>query len=405
MADPKPGAVPFQEAIAFFRQKLDVPTETWTDLWQGMHVRAFVVAGAQQAGLIADFRAAVDRAIADGTTLDDFRKDFDRIVETHGWSYNGSRGWRSRVIFETNLRTSYAAGKWKQVQRLKERRPYLRYVSVQDERTRPEHRDWHGTVLPADDPWWSTHFPPNGWNCRCTVQQLSERDMERFGYEPSDQAPPVEMEQRTVNTPEGKVPIEVPRGIDSGFSYNVGESAWGRAQHRDVMERHGPWRPLEAPGGRRPASPEDLPVESVTVQLADRATDEAALRDTLRRSIDGDERVLTDPAGGRVAVTQGLVDHMLAKPSRLDGREAYFPFIPGLVESPREIWVGFEKDAVSGRVRVRRRYVRLIDQGNGRTVGLVADAEDGFWQALTIYRGSRRGLRGLRTGLRIYRRE
>ena len=47
-------------------------------------------------------------AIADGTTLDEFRDDFDGIVEKHGWSYNGSRGWHSRVIFDTNVNMAYA---------------------------------------------------------------------------------------------------------------------------------------------------------------------------------------------------------------------------------------------------------------------------------------------------------
>jgi hypothetical protein len=46
------------------------------------------------AGLRADpgdFRVAVEKAIAEGTTLQEFRKDFDAIVATHGWSYKGSR--------------------------------------------------------------------------------------------------------------------------------------------------------------------------------------------------------------------------------------------------------------------------------------------------------------------------
>lgn len=89
------------EAIRFIRDKLDVPSASWTDLWQQQHSVAFTVAGAQSEALVRDFHDAVNRAIANGTTLDDFRRDFDRIVAEHGWSYNGSRGWRSRVIFDT----------------------------------------------------------------------------------------------------------------------------------------------------------------------------------------------------------------------------------------------------------------------------------------------------------------
>jgi SPP1 gp7 family putative phage head morphogenesis protein len=223
VAEPKPFAVAPLEAIDFMRKKLNVPTRTWTDIWQQEHSAAFVVAGAQSDALVADFHGAVTKAIAEGITLEEFRKDFDRIVAQHGWSYNGSRGWRSRVIFQTNLRTSYAAGKWDQIQQVKDDRPYLRYVAVMDDRTRPEHAAWHDTVLPVDDPWWQTHFPPNGWNCRCTVQNLNERDLARYGLAVSDEAPPSPLVDRTVNTPDGKVTIQVPEGIDPGFAYRPGE--------------------------------------------------------------------------------------------------------------------------------------------------------------------------------------
>ena len=86
------------EAIRFIRDKLDVPSASWTDLWQQQHSVAFTVAGAQSEALVRDFHDAVNRAIANGTTLDDFRRDFDRIVAEHGWSYNGSRGWRSAIL-------------------------------------------------------------------------------------------------------------------------------------------------------------------------------------------------------------------------------------------------------------------------------------------------------------------
>ena len=38
-----------------------------------------------------------------------------------------------------------------------------------------------GTLLPVDDPWWQTHYPPNGWGCKCWVRQVSRREAERLG--------------------------------------------------------------------------------------------------------------------------------------------------------------------------------------------------------------------------------
>ncbi|HEY1132681.1 MAG TPA: hypothetical protein VGF12_24950, partial [Roseateles sp.] len=113
------GSLPFKQQIAFFRQKTNVLTDSWLDLWEAQHDNGFMVAGANRIDLLADFRQAVRAAIEDGETLAQFRTRFDSIVAKHGWDYNGGRNWRSRVIYETNLRQSYNAGRWHQEQQLK----------------------------------------------------------------------------------------------------------------------------------------------------------------------------------------------------------------------------------------------------------------------------------------------
>src|SRR5574343_1844358 len=129
------GSLPFAEALKFFRRKLNLPTKKWDDLLGAAHDRAFVVAGAMQADLLADLNAAVEKAIAEGTTLATFRKDFARIVAERGWTgwtgegTKAGEAWRTRVIYETNRFTSYSAGRYQQMKDpdLIQARPYWRY--------------------------------------------------------------------------------------------------------------------------------------------------------------------------------------------------------------------------------------------------------------------------------------
>lgn len=48
----------------------------------------------------------------------------------------------------------------------------LQYRTAHDDRVRPEHAPLHGVTLPMSDPFWEQFYPPNGWNCRCTVVQV-----------------------------------------------------------------------------------------------------------------------------------------------------------------------------------------------------------------------------------------
>ncbi|HEY9200729.1 MAG TPA: phage minor head protein [Gammaproteobacteria bacterium] len=217
------GSVKFEEAISFFKGKLNLPTQYWDDLNAEVHAKAFTVAGATKNDLLMDLRNTVDQAISDGMSIGQFRKQFDGLVAKHGWNYKGKRGWRTRVIYDTNMRSAHMAGRWQQIQRVKETRPYMQYQTVGDARVRPEHEAWDGLVLAIDDDFWITFYPPNGWGCRCTARTLSPRQMRREKLELS-QAPAINY-QRRINRKTGEDYGLVPQGIDTGFDYNVGK-AW-----------------------------------------------------------------------------------------------------------------------------------------------------------------------------------
>lgn len=214
--------LPFEEQIAFFQAKLGklIPTRTWRDVVHAQHDTGFMVAGAAKADLLSDFAQAVDSAIAEGKSLQWFRQAFDAIVEEHGWEHTGDRDWRSKVIYQTNMTTSYAAGRLAQLRdpELQKLAPYWMYVHNDSVlHPRPEHLAWNGLTLPADDPWWKTHYPPNGWGCQCRVTAVSraqaERDGGRFEPPPND----------GINPKTG-----TPVGIDRGFDYMPGDTVTGQ---------------------------------------------------------------------------------------------------------------------------------------------------------------------------------
>lgn len=222
-------SLPFAEAIRFFRQKANVKTKQWTDVYTAAHSRAFMVASAAGDALVADFRKAVDKAIAEGTSLSEFRKDFDKIVARHGWSgWTGEgsaagRAWRQEIIYDTNLRAAYAAGRWAQYQHPDVRAdfPYLQYHHSGSLHPRLNHLAWDGLVLRADDPFWATNYPPNGWRCGCYTSAVTEGALRRQGKSGPDKAPDLEWEIKKA----GDKTAKVPKGIDPGFEYNIGQ-AW-----------------------------------------------------------------------------------------------------------------------------------------------------------------------------------
>lgn len=223
---PKPAPIalglgtPFAEQIAFLLAKLHLPTDWWDDIARGAHDRAFIVAGAAKADLLADLHAAVTRA-AEGEGIAAFRKNFKVIVAKHGWTGWTGEGsaageaWRTRVIYQTNMATSYAAGRWRQLNdpEFAKLMPYWRYRHADGVlHPRPQHLAWDGLTLPREHAFWKTHFPPNGWGCSCKV----------FAVEApapgAKTAPPAGWDKTNLAT-------GAPVGIDKGFDYAPGANA------------------------------------------------------------------------------------------------------------------------------------------------------------------------------------
>jgi len=215
---------PFQEQVDFFRQKLNLPTERWDDILNEAHDRAFVVAGAAKADLLNDLRGAVDSAIAEGKSIQWFRKEFDNIVAKNGWQgwtgkgTKAGRDWRTRVIYNANLSASYSAGRWQQLNDpdLLKSRPFWEYVhndTVQHPRL--IHQSWSGTVLPAGHVWFVTHFCPNGFGCRCRIRAV--RAEKYKGYPPPDDGTYIYKDRRGIEH-------VLPMGVDYGWGYAPGAS-------------------------------------------------------------------------------------------------------------------------------------------------------------------------------------
>jgi SPP1 gp7 family putative phage head morphogenesis protein len=243
-----------EKALAFFRAKGFATSFGWQDVWQSEHDSAFTVAKMMDVDLLRDVRAAVDKAIAEGQTVEQFREALQpRLVQAGWWGKAemtdpvsgetqlvqlGSPR-RLQTIFETNMRTSYAAGHWAEIQQTKDDAPYLMYDAVDDDSTREEHAAWDGTVLRADDAWWASHMPPNGWNCRCGVIQLSADQAASMGLEVDKPAPPVQLVEYT-NPRTGEV-SQVPKGVDPGWAYNPGQSRAADLQ-RQLADKEAEWR-------------------------------------------------------------------------------------------------------------------------------------------------------------------
>ncbi|MGU3290788.1 phage minor head protein [Acinetobacter radioresistens] len=186
--------VTFLEALQFARSRKIVLPDEFYSLDLKTRQLATAVSFLSSMEQIQTVIAAVNKAIADGSTFEDFKK----LVAEHEIKLSEPY---LKNVFRTNIQTAYSHGRWQQQQRNRDKRPYLMYSAIDDSRVRPSHLALNRIVRHIDDPFWLMYYPPWGFMCRCTVIALTEKQAEKYGITPDDQLPEVAEEMGWSTSP------------------------------------------------------------------------------------------------------------------------------------------------------------------------------------------------------------
>lgn len=100
-------------------------------------------------------------------SYEDFREKVMAIHKDYNENY-------LRTEFETAETSGRRASEWQEFKENADIMPNLKYVTAGDERVRESHRILDGVVKPINDPFWLQNYPPNGYRCRCYVEQTDE---------------------------------------------------------------------------------------------------------------------------------------------------------------------------------------------------------------------------------------
>ena len=241
------------EVTGFFDGKTNAPAFSWADVWAEEHAYKFTVAKAVELDVLNAFRSTMSQAIAEGKGYDSWKPLIEKELVKQGWwgprmvkdpsgqqpdrMVNFSSDRRLKTTFWSNMNSARAAGQWERAQRSKQALPYVLYVRTTSADPRPEHLQWVGLILPIDDPFWTTHWPPNGWLCKCQVRMISAREAGQLlgterviGKDPegnevkiryTDQVPDLGPDIQFRNRRTGEISM-VPPGIDPGWQTNPG---------------------------------------------------------------------------------------------------------------------------------------------------------------------------------------
>lgn len=187
---------PPEEAINYLKNKGYKIGWNWQDTLDDAHARAFTVAKVARIDILQDIKKSLVEALEKGETLEQWKAKLTPTLQEKGWwgkqvvtnpdglqqevQLGSSR--RLDTIFNTNMQSAYAAGRFKSLMDSVETRPYWQWLHVSVIFPRREHLALNMRLFSYDDPFWSFGFPPIGWGCKCRVVGRSRREVERNGW-------------------------------------------------------------------------------------------------------------------------------------------------------------------------------------------------------------------------------
>lgn len=304
------------------------------------------------------------------------------------------------------MQSAYQAARWQQQQEVKDTHPYLQYLAVMDSHTRPGHAAMHGRVFALDNLIWNTCYPPNGFNCRCTVRALSKSALKREGLEVE------KAELDTVTLKAGKdktakvtsVKLKDKAGKPVVFHPDVGFNAnMGKDWHREFTPPSEDGSPNAFPlirtferGVRQGLK--DMDIHRTGYELLPKERSEIYYARKFLKSFGGDidkPVIFLDKMGYPLEISLDLFKESAAGGLKSDewkitkmSREKYLLQLAETIRYPDEIWLEW-RETSDGKYFLRRRYIRKVDVGGGKQIAGIAifeKTEVGKWRGITAFR-------------------
>jgi len=251
--------LPPEKVIEYFGSKGIAVSSDWHSLWQEAHAKAFTMSRVLKLDVLKSVRDEVLNAIEKGLTFKEFQKNIQpRLIKKGFWgrivNEEGKETFmtphRLKTIYQTNIQSAYMAGRYREMIENADDRPYWQYLAVMDGLTRPEHAALNGKVFRYDDVFWETHYPPNGFNCRCRIRALRAGQLAGMNITPETTKT---ADFETITQSAGGRPAEITRYIDpktgvrmapdAGWNYNPGEAGYmpnfdkyGYAEAKDCVQ-------------------------------------------------------------------------------------------------------------------------------------------------------------------------
>lgn len=243
-------------AVEWLKAK-GVTAENYRNLTASEIAKVYTIARISDLEMLNDIKQSMITAADNGQSYQNWRKDILQHLQNKGWLHpNGHNGKdiidpqtgevfgaprRLETIYRTNMQSAYMAGQYQGYMANIGERPYWMYDAVGDSRTRPAHAAMDGLVYRYDDPFWATFYPPNGYNCRCSVMALVERDLAKYGVALSESGEHNFVETNKIYNKKGdtyptmayKAPDGSLHTTDRGFDYNA-----GRMNYRPDLDKY-----------------------------------------------------------------------------------------------------------------------------------------------------------------------
>lgn len=134
----------------------------WYMLHDFQH-NVYVFSGAKQYQQVKEISALLTKGDA-VTPFNEFKTQAKVVFDQYNENY-------LRAEYNSAIAQARSASQWQEIISQQDQFPMLTYQTVGDDRVRPTHAELDNITRPVNDKFWDTYMPPNGWNCRCHVEQ------------------------------------------------------------------------------------------------------------------------------------------------------------------------------------------------------------------------------------------